>query len=182
MTCDLATTLRRVVTGVANGRSAVVLDGPPATAIEFQPGVGLYEIWTDPGGALIREGAPSPSMASQVVLSPPSGGVKLRWFSVGPSAGKPASDDTKAFFQQAFAAIGATDEQPDTNRHPGMHLTHTLDFIIVIKGSVRLLLDDDDRLLGPGDVVVQRGTNHAWVSEGETPALLVAVLIDKPFA
>lgn len=34
---------------------------------------------------------------------------------------------------------------------------------------------EGDRLLGPGDVVVQRGTNHAWVNGGDTPAVIVAV-------
>ena len=33
--------------------------------------------------------------------------------------------------------------------------------------------------LKPHDVVVQRGTNHAWVNNGEEPALLIAVLIDS---
>jgi len=30
----------------------------------------------------------------------------------------------------------------------------------------------------PFDVVIQRGTNHAWANPGKVPALLVAVLID----
>jgi quercetin dioxygenase-like cupin family protein len=63
-----------------------------------------------------------------------------------------------------------------------MHLTPTIDFIILVKGQVRLVLDEGERLLSPGDVVVQRGTNHAWVCEGDEPAILVAVLIDKQFA
>jgi quercetin dioxygenase-like cupin family protein len=62
-----------------------------------------------------------------------------------------------------------------------MHLTRTLDAIIIVRGRVRLLLDTDERLLGPGDVVVQRGTNHAWVCDGDEPALLVAVLISRTF-
>jgi hypothetical protein len=39
-------------------------------------------------------------------------------------------------------------------------------------------LDDDEIDLKPFDVVVQRGTNHAWVNRGNIPALLMAVLID----
>ena len=60
-----------------------------------------------------------------------------------------------------------------------MHRTETLDFIIVIEGRVQLILDKEERVLGPGDVVVQRATNHAWSCVGDTPALLVAVLIDR---
>ena len=48
-----------------------------------------------------------------------------------------------------------------------------------LKGDVTLLLDEDEVRLKPFDVVVQRGTNHAWVNNGDEPALLIAVLIDS---
>ena len=60
-----------------------------------------------------------------------------------------------------------------------MHKTHTVDAIILVKGRVRLLLDEDETVIGPGDVVVQRATNHAWAVEGNEPALFVAVLVDR---
>ena len=46
---------------------------------------------------------------------------------------------------------------------------------------MRLVLDEEEIVLKPGDVVIQRGTNHAWICKGSEPALLVAVLIDKNF-
>ncbi|MDE5082914.1 MAG: hypothetical protein O4859_17300 [Trichodesmium sp. St18_bin1] len=48
-----------------------------------------------------------------------------------------------------------------------MHKTKTIDYIILLKGDVTLLLDDDQVQLKPFDVVVQRGTNHAWVNNGK---------------
>ena len=60
-----------------------------------------------------------------------------------------------------------------------MHKTNTIDYIILLKGDVTLLLDEGEVNLKPHDVVVQRGTNHAWVNNGEEPALLIAVLIDS---
>jgi len=48
-----------------------------------------------------------------------------------------------------------------------------------LSGSVTLLLDDDEVQLQPFDVVVQRGTNHAWVVDGTESALFIAVLIDS---
>ena len=42
-----------------------------------------------------------------------------------------------------------------------------------------MILDNDEVNLKPFDVVVQRGTNHAWVNNGDEPALLIAVLIDS---
>ena len=59
-----------------------------------------------------------------------------------------------------------------------MHKTETIDYIILLKGDVSLILDEDEVRLKPFDVVVQRGTNHAWVNHGDVPALLIAVLID----
>lgn len=63
--------------------------------------------------------------------------------------------------------------------HPAMHTTHTLDAIILIKGRVKLILDNEEAEIGPGDVVVQRATNHAWAVVGDEPALFVAVLVDR---
>ena len=60
-----------------------------------------------------------------------------------------------------------------------MHKTKTIDYIILLDGDVTLLLDEDEVRLKPFNVVVQRGTNHAWVNNGDEPALLIAVLIDS---
>ncbi len=166
--------LRRVVTANrADGRSAVELDGPPAPVLEFLPGAGLFEIWTDAGGASL-ENAPG-----SVGLLPPLAGIKCRWFTVLPVPPGVSEADLTAFYDGSFSAMSSSNLRPDTARHPGMHTTETLDFIIVIEGRVKLILDEDERLLGPGDVVVQRATNHAWSCVGDVPAVLVAVLIDK---
>ncbi len=63
-----------------------------------------------------------------------------------------------------------------------MHLSHTLDYVIVLKGELTLVLDEDEVLLRPFDVIIQRATNHAWVNYGVEPALCAAVLIDWPHA
>jgi quercetin dioxygenase-like cupin family protein len=60
-----------------------------------------------------------------------------------------------------------------------MHKTDTIDYIILLEGDVTLILDKEEVDLKPHDVVVQRGTNHAWVNNGNNPALLIAVLIDS---
>jgi uncharacterized cupin superfamily protein len=77
-----------------------------------------------------------------------------------------------------FEQLGATHTRVDTRRGPGMHRTKTTDYIILLSGEITLMLDDGEVDLKPFDVVVQRGTNHAWVNRGSTPALLAAILID----
>ena len=78
----------------------------------------------------------------------------------------------------SFAQMGAEHCRPDTSRHPGMHKTRTIDYVILLAGELTLLLERGEVQLKPFDVVVQRGTNHAWVNKGKTPAILGAVLID----
>ena len=164
--------LRRIVTGHdAYGRSVVAIDGPPDPVLEFLPGAGFYEVWADGVGPDRVEGAAG--------LLPPAAGSKCRWFTVLPEPPQVTRGELATFYDGAFKAMAGHDVRPDTSRHPGMHKTDTLDYIIVIEGQVRLMLDAADRVLGPGDVVVQRATNHAWVCVGETPALLVAILIDR---
>jgi uncharacterized cupin superfamily protein len=48
-----------------------------------------------------------------------------------------------------------------------MHRTRTLDYAVVIEGEVVLILDDGETVLGPGSVVVQRGTDHAWENRSD---------------
>jgi quercetin dioxygenase-like cupin family protein len=60
-----------------------------------------------------------------------------------------------------------------------MHKTDTIDYIILLRGDVTLILDEEEIDIKPHDVVIQRGTNHAWVNNGSEPALLIAVLIDN---
>jgi quercetin dioxygenase-like cupin family protein len=79
----------------------------------------------------------------------------------------------------AFEKIGAAHQRIDTTKHPAMHKTDTIDYITLLKGDVTLILDEEEVNLKPHDVVVQRGTNHAWVNNGTEPALLIAVLIDS---
>jgi quercetin dioxygenase-like cupin family protein len=62
-----------------------------------------------------------------------------------------------------------------------MHRTHSIDYGIVLQGEIDLELDSGVvRHLRAGDIVVQRGTNHAWVC-GANPARMAFVLLDaKP--
>ncbi|MDZ4760602.1 MAG: cupin domain-containing protein, partial [Alphaproteobacteria bacterium] len=64
---------------------------------------------------------------------------------------------------------------------PAMHATATLDIICLLEGDVSLILDNEETRIKPGQIVIQRGTSHAWQAHGG-PALLLAVLIDRPIA
>lgn len=170
--------LRRVVThDSASARSSVLIDARAAKILAVDE-AGLAEIWTAALGEQILAGEDRLAQ-EDVRLEPERGAVKIRWFTVPPENENLSREEREAQAAFSFAACGASAARVDTTRHPMMHKTRTLDVIILINGCVDLLLDDGEaKSLKPGDVVVQRATNHAWVNRGSETALLAAILIN----
>jgi hypothetical protein len=172
--------LRRVITGDdANGSSVVIIDGPPADAAITQGRGGLMEIWTDSVTAALTPGETADRGQGRVVLSPPHQSVKVRWFVIEPVPPGTPKEALDAATRAAFAGFGAEHHIIDQSRNSAMHETHSLDIICLLRGDVSLILEAGETRIKPGQVVIQRGTNHAWVAHGG-PALLLAVLIDRP--
>ena len=170
--------MRRVVTGHdEEGKSIVVLDGPPAQSIEEDVG-GLFELWNTDGN-LINTKDRIDRADDEILLSPPKNGSKFRYFQINPTPEGVPMDVLQNMAADAFEKIGASHHRIDTSKHPAMHKTDTIDYIILLEGDVTLILDKEEVDIKPHDVVVQRGTNHAWVNNGNNPALLIAVLIDS---
>ncbi|MGI6854845.1 cupin domain-containing protein [Mesorhizobium sp. 1B3] len=178
MTDDPLPPFRRIVTeNTAAGRSRILSDAPVPHVLQSGPGRGLINLWaTDgmPPALAVADGAALP-----VRLEPPEGGTVFRFFQLGPRSG--TGDDAEAANRAAataFERMGAAHLRVDTTRHPSMHKSHTLDYIMLLKGRVLLILDQEETELKPFDVVIQRGTNHAWVNLGDEPALMMGVLMD----
>ena len=170
--------MRRIITGHnAEGKSVITIDGPPARSLSENEG-GLYELWNTDGNE-INTLDDIDRADSEVLLSPPVGGTKFRYFQINPTPEGVPADLIEAATAVAFEKMGAAHHRVDTTRHPAMHKTKTIDYIILLKGDVTLLLDEEEVDLKPFDVVVQRGTNHAWVNNGSETALFIAVLIDS---
>lgn len=70
--------------------------------------------------------------------------------------------------------------QPGANSASVMHRTETLDYAVLLSGECDMELDSGEVIRGleAGDVVIQRGTNHAWVAKGSVPVRFLFVLID----
>ena len=62
-----------------------------------------------------------------------------------------------------IAEMGAGANIVEGARHPFMHRTDSLDYVVVLTGEIYMMMDEDEYLLKAGDVVVQQGTNHALV-------------------
>ena len=173
--------LRRVVTGIdASGKSYAAIDGPPVNIREGE-GRGAAEYWLTDATPADNAAPGDPAAERTPRLEPPSGGSVIRYIMVAPEDKALSLAELEAQSAARFAALGASHCRVDTSRHPSMHVTRTVDYIIVLSGQVTLLLDKGEVELKPFDVVVQRGTNHGWVNRGTEPAVMAAILIDaKP--
>lgn len=111
-------------------------------------------------------------------LEPFQNGTVFRFFQCNPEDPSLSNEEIEKIRAARFAYWEAEHCRPNTTRGPQMHKTKTLDYIIVLEGEVTLLLDEEEVVLKPFDVVIQRGTNHGWINKGSKPALLATVMID----
>jgi hypothetical protein len=176
---DFSEAMRRVITGEdANGKSLVIIDGPPSGEIGDPNLGGLFEIWHEATGGALDKNATADLGERKSILSPDAGKVKVRWFMIRPPPEGAPPEMLKQAARERFAQFGAAHELTDQDRHPAMHKTETLDIVCLISGEASLILDNEERRLKPGNIVIQRGTSHAWTAHGG-PALFLAVLIDR---
>jgi quercetin dioxygenase-like cupin family protein len=53
-----------------------------------------------------------------------------------------------------------------------------MDVIVVTSGAMELVLETGSTIVRAGDVVIQRGTPHAWRPVGKEPCTFVSILVD----
>jgi uncharacterized cupin superfamily protein len=165
-------TRRIVVVDRGPGQSSLVCDGPsPDVRIDpARPGYATTRLWvTDSTPAnIVFETLHLPH-----TLEPPARGSVCRVVTFPPDEcwrKNTSAADVRAF----FVAMGSPDASTSSAQapHPYMQKTASLDFCIVIEGFITLVLDTQEVNLKAGDVVVQRGTNHAWSNRSGLPAVV----------
>jgi len=105
-----------------------------------------------------------------IVIAPPAGGSVFRVTQFPPEKDcHPEVVGTGDALR--LGAVGNT-------RHPHMHCTQTLDYAIVVSGEIWVVMDEGETRLSAGDVVIQRGTRHAWANRSEKPCVVAFVMID----
>jgi quercetin dioxygenase-like cupin family protein len=145
---------RRVVTGHdQSGKSVFVSDGAPPVVREVVGGDAAFaEIWnTAAMPAPIAATEPDPTVDRPLRVPPDANGTIIRLVEHRPGSVSP------------------------------MHRTETVDYGICVRGELYLVLDDSEVRLTPGDVVVQRGTDHRWENRSDEAALMAFVLVDGAF-
>ena len=168
--------IRRIVTGHdAQGRSCIVEDAPAAVVrtVPERPGYRAVNVWrTTQTPALVND---ADSISSHEGILPPGHGTILRIIDFPPEPADPAERDRR--IRATFGGI-YKDAQHDGRKHPGMHKTDTVDYAIVLEGEIWSVMDEGETLMRAGDVLIQRGTNHAWANRSQTTARIAFVLID----
>jgi mannose-6-phosphate isomerase-like protein (cupin superfamily) len=169
--------VRRVVTGHDSaGNSIIAIDGPVnARALPHD-----RYVWTTDATPADNRRPGDASETSEHRLEPMPGGSIFRVVEFPPESALAAlsAEQKEGFLKSLFKGMSASHCRVDTTRSPGMHRTSTVDYVVVLRGEVTLLLDKGETTLRPGDLVVQRGTNHDWVVRGNEPALIAVVMVD----
>jgi quercetin dioxygenase-like cupin family protein len=163
---------RRIVTiDREPNKSSLVSDGPaPDVRTDpTRPGFASARLWvTDSTPAkIVFETLHLPH-----TIEPPALGSVCRVVTFPPDdiwTGKVGAAEVQAYFS-AMGSTGAS-TYSTTAPHPYMQRTRTLDFCMVLEGEIVLVLDTQEVALKQGDIVVQRGTNHAWSNRSNRPKL-----------
>jgi mannose-6-phosphate isomerase-like protein (cupin superfamily) len=182
----MADGIRRVVTGHdARGKAIVIFDSatPNVARPPNRPGNSVHNFWLEPNTPTSVAGnADTAPAGKKIALEPPPGGHVFRVVEYGPEgAWIKDVDRTKA--REMFAHMGAAhaSDASGTPPHPFMHKTKTIDYAIIMSGEIYAVLDDSETLLKAGDVLIQRGTNHAWSNRSDKPCRIAFVLIDGTY-
>jgi hypothetical protein len=169
--------VRRVVTGHNTaGKSIFIADAPTPHVFRRTKGSAIvHELWETAGTPADNRGS-ADAIARGHRLPPPKHGSVFRVIEYPPDSERLAALAHDA----AHPDDSGRDEATDRNnpRHAGFHKTATIDYAIVLCGEIYAMMDEGEVLLKAGDVLVQRGTNHAWSNRTSEPARVAFVLID----
>ncbi|MEK9965306.1 MAG: cupin domain-containing protein [Rhodospirillaceae bacterium] len=168
----IARTFRRVVTGHNEaGKSIIWKDGPSPQTIEPLPGLFLHEYWETTAPADNTGDTDTAIRENSIEPHDPNGTI-FRVVDFPPDEMWKDADVGAAFDEMGSG--GAHDGASDT---PGMHETQTTDFAIVLEGEIWAVMEEGETMLRAGDVLVQRGTNHAWSNRSDKNAAVAFVLV-----
>ena len=175
--------IRRIVTGFdASGASAIVEDGvAPLKQDASRPQHRSWPVWaTGQLPAPVNE----PDRGGEVHgIMPPRGGSVLKIIDLAPEPREPAERErAHAAARQRIHATGLNPE-PGVRRdpdgpHPGMHETDSIDYAIVLSGEVYAIMEKGETLMKTGDVLIHRGTNHAWSNRSDEYCRIAFVLVE----
>jgi mannose-6-phosphate isomerase-like protein (cupin superfamily) len=174
----MAKSIRRVVTGHDRaGKSIFVMDGASPHVFSRTPGTTVVtELWETTRTPADNRGADDAIRRKQQ-LAPPKNGSVFRVVEYPPDAVRLAALARERTLPDDGSERSVVRDR-DNPRHAGFHKTNTVDYAIVLSGEIYAMMDEGEVLLKAGEVLIQRGTNHAWSNRTDAPAVVAFVLID----
>ena len=163
--------VRRIVTGVnAEGHSIIAKDEETPNVV-CNPGTPVAQVvWATGLGCAAGD---DPAPAGHKFGFHSEEGSLLRIVDFPP-------DDLydKAVLTEFLDANGVRDKGKP--RHFWFHKTESLDYAIVLEGEIYAMLDEGETLMRPGDVLIQRATNHSWSNRSSMNCRMAFVLLALP--
>jgi len=182
---DKVKPIRRVVTGNdASGRSRVLFDSaaPNVNPGAIRPGTCMTDVWVFPGCPANLSGERDDGRLP-FNFEPPATGrhVRIVQSPTRPAGYDPAQDKTAVPLHEPRQRPGGTWDRGGANAYSSpVHKSRTVDYGILLEGERVLLLDDGERVMKPGDVVVQLGNWHGWTNP-RTGSLMAFVMMGAKF-
>lgn len=177
----MSRSFRCVVTGHdAAGRSTFIIDAPSPHVFRRTKGSAIvHELWETTSTPADNRGSADAIQRGHRLLPPQNGSV-LRIIEYPPDSERLAAITREQHLPDDGSGRAAASDR-NNPRHAGFHKTATIDYAIVLEGEIYAMMDNGEVLLKAGDVLVQRGTNHAWSNRTKQNAVVAFVLIDaKP--
>jgi hypothetical protein len=180
----MPTEFRRIVTGHDPQGNAVILSAaPPPRVVDLSDhGPRFYEVWnTRETPVRIDRDSPQPH-EDKLTLAPPRNGTRIRILDIQPETEELRTMDAaeaRRHFELINAGEASTRHQGGP--HPFMHRTETVDYGIILSGEIYLIVDKEEILCRQGDIIIQRGTNHAWANRSSAVCRIAFILIDGVF-
>jgi len=166
--------MRRIVTGHdAQGKAVALFDGPATPKQRSPGGNAVTMLWVTSENPVDMSGNQDRA-STQVGVPPPASGSIFRIVDFPPYAPGAAPVD----HHKMLLGMGIDPETQGYARHANTHRTKSIDYAIVLEGEIDMLMDDTEVHVKAGDVLVQQGTNHAWVNNGDKPCRIAFILID----
>ena len=174
---------RRIITGIDDSSRSFFEDDAPAHMRANPNRAGLFSqhVW---GTGRLPVPVDDPDRSDEAPgIMPPAGGSILHIIDYPP---EPQDAEERARLYETMRANvrkAGTNPEPGQRRfpdgpHPGMHVTDTIDYAIVMYGEIYAIMDEGEKLMKTGDVLIQRGTSHAWSNRSDDVCRVAFVLVE----
>jgi mannose-6-phosphate isomerase-like protein (cupin superfamily) len=171
---DIKRSTRRIVTGHdADGKAVALFDGALDAHQRSPGGNAITMLWVT-GESPVDVGGSADRASTKVGVPPPANGSIFRIVDFPPTSPGTGHVDHHAILR----GMGIDPATQGYMRHANTHRTRSVDYAIVLDGEIDMLMDDSEVHVQAGDVLVQQGTNHAWVNNGTKPCRIAFILID----